>query len=478
MNSKMLVLFLGLIALIGCTKTMKADFVVSNVNIIDVETGKVNNAMDILIVNHKIDSILPHDNNRKYDATKLIDYSGKYILPGLWDMHVHLSMIGEESIPLFVLNGVTGVRDMGGNWPELKAWRSKGNSSEETRFPKIKTAGPILESPRFYGLYEQILGPDYVEDRIAIDTENQAYAVVDSLHKVGVDFIKVRTVKSQEIFKAISEACAKHNLPFTGHIDQNIGIEFAVEQNIKSIEHDVFFQALKANEKEVTDILVAIKQSKTFFSPTLLATNQYRLRPKSELIDLLNDTLNQKSTYRKYLSPTLIEQWNIQFAIQALEQPLQWDSLITPLRSFAEKIAENSVVISGTDCGVTGIIPGAGLHDELRLLVEELGLNPLDAVKSSTINAVEILGLQDEYGLIKPGYYADLLILNENPLKDITQTSNIYSVLRNGAVIDQNDIEQGFEQIADKVEQSRKTYENNTLNYLNTVLKQMSTSSR
>jgi hypothetical protein len=265
MNSKMSVLFLGLIALIGCTKTMEADFVVSNVNIIDVETGKVNNAMDILIVNHKIDSILPHDNNRKYDAAKLIDYSGKYILPGLWDMHVHLSMIGGESIPLFVLNGVTGVRDMGGNWPELKAWRSKGNNSEETRFPKIKTAGPILESPRFYGLYKQILGPDYVDDRIAIDTENQAYAVVDSLHKVGVDFIKVRTVKSQEIFKAISEACAKHNLPFTGHIDQNIGIEFAVEQNIRSIEHDVFFQALKANEKEVTDILVAIKQSKTFF---------------------------------------------------------------------------------------------------------------------------------------------------------------------------------------------------------------------
>jgi len=469
---------LSFFLLSSCGKAIEGDLIISNINIIDVETGKIDSGMDLIIIKDRIMSIVPHRKKLTYNAETIVDGTGKFLIPGLWDMHVHLSMIGKESIPLFVLNGVTGVRDMGGNWSELEEWRALGNLTEQNVYPKIKTAGPILESPQFYNLLQQILGPSYTNDRIAISSIEQAHIVVDSLSKMGADLIKVRTVKSQEIFKAIAAACKKNNIPFTGHIDQNIGIEFAIENKMQTIEHDLFLQSLSMDEKGLNKTLQTITDGRLNFTPTLLATYNSRLRSKDELIQLANDTLNRKTEFREYLSPKLIENWNIQLKIQALETPMKWDSLIIPLRSFAKSIAGKTTVLSGTDCGVPGIIPGKGLHQELKMLVEEMGLSNLQALQASTINAVRNLELQNEYGLVKSLYRADLLILNENPLEDISSSSNIFSIIRNGTILDQNEIKTRYNNLAADVRSSNEYYTPEILNHLREVLDNMNSGSK
>lgn len=460
-------------ALTSCAEKVVGDLVLTNGNIVDVETGKISYGRDVVIVENKIHSIVPSINTVNYVAENIIDCSDKYLVPGLWDMHTHLSMIGKESIPLFVLNGVTGVRDMGGNWSDLKEWRKQGNVTNQTMYPKIKTAGPILESPQFYNLLKQILGSNYVQDRISIHSEERAKNVVDSLRTMGVDLIKVRTVKSQAIFKAISAACKENGIPFTGHIDQNIGVEFAAENGIVSIEHDVFLQSLDMDKEKLDNTLQAIKDSKLYFTPTMLATNNYRLRPKEELIQLAIDSLNKHLEYRQYLSPKLIENWNIQLAVQALENPMEWDSLMAPLRSFAKSIAANTTILSGTDCGVTGVLPGKGLHEELVLLVKEMDLSNVQALQATTINAVQNLGLQNQYGLLKPNYTADILILNENPLDDISNTSNIFSIVKNGNILDQKKRQERFKSIADDVRKTTNTYNPEALVHLKEILNKM-----
>ncbi len=463
--------------LTSCGEQVVGDLIITNINIVDVETGKIDYGMDVIIIENMIDSIVPHSDSFKYKAENIVSCSDKFLIPGLWDMHAHLSIIGKESIPLFVLNGVIGVRDMGGNWSELEEWRRFGNMTNQDVYPRIKTAGPILESPQFYNLLQQILGPSYTKDRIAINSEEQAHVVVDSLNKIGVDFIKVRTVASQEIYKAIATACEKSNIPFTGHIDQNIGIEFAIENGISTIEHDVFLQSLNMDDEILNNTLQTINKSDVYFTPTMLATYNYRLRSKDELIRLTNDTLNKSEEFREYLSPKLIENWQIQLSIQSLEQPMEWDSLIVPLRSFAQSVAANTTVLSGTDCGVTGVIPGKGIHEELILLVKEMGLSNVQALQASTINAVRTLGLQNEYGSVKSNYRADLLILNRNPLDDISNTSSIFSIVRNGIILDQKEIELRFNKMAADVKKENEVYKSVILNFLTEALNKMKSGS-
>lgn len=459
--------------LLSCERRTTGDLVLSNINIIGVESGETMLNMDIVIVDDSIKSVIPHGNKLKYDAEKIVNCTDKYIIPGLWDMHVHLSTVGEESIPLFVLNGVTGVRDMGGNWSKLKEWRKFGDGSEQYKFPKIKSAGPILESPQFYNLLKQILGPEFVKDRIAISSAEQANWIIDSLKTIGVDLIKVRTAASQDIFQAIASSSKRNDIPFTGHIDQNIDINVAIRNGIKTIEHDQFLQTLSLNKEDLKRILETAAESEVGFTPTLLATYNSRLRPKDELNQLISDTLNQKIPELKYLSPRLIESWKIETQIKAFEAPMNWDSLLVPLRSFAKSLAEQTMVLAGTDCGVQGIIPGKGIHEELIMLVEEMGLSNLEAIQAATINAVKNLELKGEYGSVEVGKKADLLILHENPLVDISNSAKIFSVVKNGNLLGNEEIEAELKNIAEEVRIKNQSYKPKTLNFLEEVLAKM-----
>ncbi|CAN5238288.1 hypothetical protein BH23BAC1_BH23BAC1_51130 [soil metagenome] len=199
---------------------------IKNINIINVENGEVLKNQHVKIEKGKIVSIVEKVKKVK---SEIINGQGKYLIPGLWDMHVHLDMVGEASMPLFLNYGITGVRDMGGDINVIKKYK------KQPEIPTIISAGAILESPRFYQIVSMLLGEEVAKSRVPFGDPTEAGQLVDSLVASGSDFIKIRTDASQEVFEALGRACKERGVTFSGHIDRNIDFMTTIKSGIGSI---------------------------------------------------------------------------------------------------------------------------------------------------------------------------------------------------------------------------------------------------
>ncbi|MCL6273760.1 amidohydrolase family protein [Muricauda sp. 2012CJ35-5] len=447
-----------LIILVGIN-TYSQTVSLEGVNIIDVLSGTINENQNILLNGEYIESI---GSKPFVNARKRINLRGKYMIPGLWDMHVHLTNLGSSSFPLFVINGVTGVRDMGGDWNKLKTWQTQNSSN----WPVIYSPGPILESKAFYQLVQTLMGPEFVKSRIPIDSEVDINKAIDSLYIEGIRFIKVRTVKDKATLSAITKACKVKGMRLVGHIEPNLDIVHALESGLFSVEHALFFQVLKASPSKRDSIIQAFKRNSPFFTPTLIATKATRL------VDFrIKDSLPAAAS--EFVSPELDENWRVFDAIKALESPMQWDSLYTVFNNFSKKILNPSTLLAGTDLGVPGLLPGSSLHMELELMVNELGISNLNAIRAATINPCKALGITSKYGSISEGKIASILILNKNPLLDISHLKNIHIVINRGETIDKKMTLQLEKGIKKEIKVHKKEYQNNILIHLKDALKRM-----
>ncbi len=459
-----------ILSFVVITLSFSQTITIEHINIIDVRNGEILSDQHVLI---RKDIIQKISKSSFKNVDTRIDGKGKFLIPGLWDMHVHLSMVGEASLPLFVANGVTGVRDMGGDWNKLKEWRSISEDPEQSTLPVIKSAGPILESGRFYDLLQQLLGTPFVQNRIPVRNPSMVDLIIDSVANLGVDFIKIRTASSPETFYSLLRSTQRHNIPISGHIDNPIEIDEAIEAGIATIEHDLFLQVLSFSETDKNKVLNLIGKRKPYFTPTIIATNQSRLTTGERLKELLDDSTNQLHELRKYISPGLIENWKIENRLKALESPLPWDSIVGVSRDFSVELAKRTKVLSGTDVGVLGIYPGWSLHTELQNLANDFQFSPLQALQSATINATECLQLSDQYGTIEAGKKADFLILRNNPLNDISYTQEIEMVFKNGIPIS-GEMRRGIlSTVEKKVAREKKVFQPKNLRHLNAALKSM-----
>ena len=192
--------------------------VIQDVNIVDVKAGKILPHQTVIIHKKRIQKIGAKLSIPK--NSQIIKAQGKYLIPGLWDMHVHLAMMGETSFPLFIANGITGVRDMGGDYSKLKRWRAE-EASGKRLMPVFKTPGAILENAPWFNLVKNIFGREsLVKERIVVHNPEHAMEVVDSLKKTGVDFVKIRNVINKKTFLAIAAACQKQGLKLVGHLPE------------------------------------------------------------------------------------------------------------------------------------------------------------------------------------------------------------------------------------------------------------------
>lgn len=445
---------------------------IKNTNIINVENGDVLEEHHIEIKNGKIIRIT--DKEIIKGEAEVIDGTGKFIIPGLWDMHVHTDMVGKSSIPLFVNYGVTGLRDMGGNINTIRAFAEDSSKF----YPKIITAGPILESPRFYQLTTMLLGKEIAKSRISFDSPDRAGQIVDSVLSLGADFIKIRTVQSMEAFNALAEACKERNVRFTGHIDQNINILEAVKSGISTIEHSDFFAVLKLEQDSSARLAKRIAQEDVMYTPTLIATEKSRLTPKSELLAVINDSSQVNYPYRKYLSPKLLEHWMLEVSMAALESPMDWGAMSEKFMVFGKELAHSDTkLLTGTDTGVGLVIPGLALHEELKLMVERFNITNLQALQSATINAAEQLELGG-YGKVENGFAADLLVLNYNPLENINHTKDIHAVINNGHYLDNLKREKSMRHVVEAVKKERLVHQNDKLVYFNEALQKLKASKK
>ena len=424
--------------------------VITHVTVINPGTSSVQANQTVVIAGDYIISV-SNSTNVKISNARLIDATGQYLIPGLWDMHVH-SAFGDWFpggrdiiLPLFIANGVTGVRDMGGDTLVLLEWR-KEISSGQIIGPRMIISGPMLDG---YLPNGKLRFPSSV----AITTPASAVAAVDSLKKQGVDFIKVQSVISHDAYLAAAAEAHKQGLPIVGHVPDKVRIKEVVEAGQKSIEHlmgifegcsteeDKFIKGegnlkllLTTQDSERCNALTRLlAQNQTWQVPTLAwqrgGTFLDQRDLKHQPLDKYVPAYWRDVTWRRFtdeMMPDLVRD----------PLPLRQEYFSRNLQMVGALHRAGVPFMAGTDTapGVY-IMPGFSLHDELANFVEA-GFTPMESLQTATSNPAKFLGRESSFGSVAPGKVADLVLLTANPLENIRNTQKISAVIAKGRFFD------------------------------------------
>jgi imidazolonepropionase-like amidohydrolase len=426
--------------------------VLRNVTIVDVRTGALRPDQAAMIEDGKIAWIGPNREAKIARNTRSIDCNGLFVIPGLWDMHVHLVFgdwfpQGKEiSLPLFVANGVTGVRDMGSDLETVEGWREE-IAAGKLIGPRIYTSGPMLDGPK----------PRFPSS-LAIATAEDGQSAVDELKRRGADFIKLQSLIPREAVFAIADAAKKQGIAFEGHVPDAVRASEMSERGMKSFEH--LIGIFEGSSPEESEFLKGNKTERKFLA-TYDAARAARLA----------EMLAQNGTWQ---CPTLV--WErggnlVDVTDYAADErvkyvPVAWkrvtwkrftDEIVAGYgnddlairKKFVEKELEVVHLMSqkgvrflaGTDtpAGVY-IFPGFSLHEELQRFVAA-GFSPLQALQAATVNAARFFAAEDRFGTAETGKSADLVLLRGNPLEDIRHTQEIAGVVVNGRYFSRKELD-------------------------------------
>ncbi|HWW62866.1 MAG TPA: amidohydrolase family protein, partial [Thermoanaerobaculia bacterium] len=397
--------------------------VIEHVTVIDTVTGALRSDVNVVMRDGRIASVertaAPKDARR-------VDGRGRFLIPGLWDMHVHLSAATETALPLLLANGVTGVRDMGGKLRELDEWRVKIEAGVLAG-PRIVRVGPTLNGQQFNAL------------QMVPGTPEETRGVVRALKAAGVDFIKVHRRVPRDVYFALIDEANKQSIRVVGHIPIAITPEEASDAGQLTIEHTetLFEGTFAAALKKDASVAGAIGDFRANAADGLFARfvkNGNAVTPTLvEYRSLLEsaDPSYPPDPRRRYLPASLRD--------AATKRSLSGAQIAEAREAFEELkkvVGQMSragvVLLAGSDIANVRI-PGFDLHDELALLVES-GLTPLQAVQAATLNPAHVMKKDADFGSVEVGKIADLLLLDANPLADIHATTRIFAVVFNGRV--------------------------------------------
>ena len=362
---------------------------------------------NVIIRDQRIESV---GNVPPPKGARIIDGRGKFLIPGLWDMHVHLSYTTSSALPVYVANGVTSVRDMGSALGEIDDWRARINAGVLTG-PRILRVGPILNGKSF-NRFQMVAG-----------TPDEARGVVRALKQVGVDFIKVHRRVPRDTYYAIVDEAKKNGLSVVGHIPMTVTPEEASDAGQATIEHTetIFEGTFSAALPENADLAAEVR----------------KWRESGAAVNLFKTFAANHTAF----DPTLVAHTpnpNTQYVAASVKKefpnPQPDDKAFLAELVEVVRAAHNAgvTIVAGSDTGGPRV-PGFTLHGELALLVQS-GLTPLEAIQAATINAARVTGRAQDLGTIEAGKLADLVLLDANPLDDIHNTTKIKAVIANGKV--------------------------------------------
>ena len=417
-----------------------------NVSVIDLDTGSVRAGMVVSIQGGRITRVESARGPKPADAT-IIDGAGRYLIPGLWDSHVHLTKLGAPALLAFVANGVTSVRDMGSNLAQVRQWRSDVESGARIG-PRIKTSGQILESRANVERMKRERTVEPVDRiRMPVGTAEEAKAAVALLADAGADFIKVRTIADAGTFSAIAAAARARGLSLAGH--PVASPDALIQARMASVEHLLTFPPLDAlSVDERRKLFERLRDANVRLGTTTVNIENSVLVPYEDAVARL-----QSDPLRRYVTDYLAADWAEQ--VEEKKGPEAAGGIQTYVkalpslfRDLREMHAAGVKFLAGSDAAVVFIHPGFSLHGELESLVRNVGLAPVEALRASVVNPAAFFGLERELGAIRAGYRADLVLLERNPLEDIRRTRQIRGVMRDGQWFDRKALDGLLERAA------------------------------
>jgi len=406
------------------------EIVFKSVNIIPMDKEEVWTNRDVVVKNGIIQSV-EKTSNKKYSKEALvIDGAGKYLMPGLAEMHAHVPPVDnlepmKEVLMLFALKGVTTIRGMLGH-PRHIELREKLKSGEIIG-PRFITSGPSFNGN-------------------SVKTAEAGIALVREQKKAGYDFLKLHPGLTRESFDAIAATAKEAGIPFSGHVSFNVGVWRAIEAGYSTIDHlDGFVESLvpdikkmkeqetglfamfiadKADESRIPKLIAALKENNIWVVPTQALAERWFHPDKDP------DALG-KEDEMKYMDPGTLKNW-ISSKKNLMNNPNYKASAVNRLIEVRKKLIyecnKNGVgLLLGSDAPQVFDVPGFSVHHELQYLVDA-GLTPYEALKTGTVNVGRYLN-QENLGVIKPGAVSDLILLKGNPLKNISETKNIEGVM-------------------------------------------------
>ena len=443
--------------------------VITDANIVDVRTGEIRPDQVIVIEKHRILDVGPRKTTRyPRNASTNINARGAYLIPGLWDMHVHLKFgdwfprAQQISLPLFVANGVTGVRDMGSDLETVQDWR---NEIEGGRLlgPRIMTSGPMLDGPK----------PRFPSS-IAIATPEDARRAVDNLKQAGSDFIKFQSLIPRDaVFAAVEEA-RKQEIPFAGHVPDSVRASEMSNAGMHSFEHLIGIfegsspleEAFLQGGKSETKFLETYDPARAAELAALLAKNQTWQCPTlvwergGNLIDVTDFSKDPRAKYvpaswKNQTWKKFTEEVEADFNTETLESRKKFIDKELEVVRLLHKSGVPFLAGTDTPPGVY-IFPGFSLHEEMQRFVAA-GFTPLEALQTATLHPAHFFAMQDQLGAIEKGKVADLVFLDANPLDDIRNTQKISGVVLNGRFLSRSDLQKILQQIEGVAKQDAPT---------------------
>jgi len=433
-----------------------ATLILTHVTVIDATGAPAKPDMTVTISNGRIAEITRSSNAHPPSNTQLVEATGKFLIPGLWDMHVHWEKTGY--LPLFLANGVTGMRVMWGSAVNYE-WRRE-SAAGNLLAPHVVIASTIIDGPK-----------PFWPGSISVSTEAQARQAVVQAKQEGADFVKVYTFLPREEYFAIVDEAKKQSIPFAGHVPKSVTVEEASRAGQKSFEHllgvlpactsrsDEFFQAAQADlaedlagphptfwgdhykalreaeldaysPKRAATVFAVLKSNGTWQVPTLTLLRS---------IGYVDDPSLTNDARLQYMPPDLPRLWQPKNAMN-LYGPRSREDFAFAKKEFQKDLEVVGAmqragvsILAGTDTSNPFCMPGFSLHDELGLLVRA-GLTPLEALQAATLNPAKFLGNEKDFGTVEKGKVADLVLLEANPLDNIANTTKISAVIYGGQI--------------------------------------------
>ena len=431
--------------------------VITHITVIDATGAPAKSDMSVVISGDRITALGKASQVRTPKGAQVVDATGKYLIPGLWDMHVHTLWRDwfETFFPMFIANGITSVRDMYGDLERLTQLRNE-QALGKLLAPRVVASGPIVD------------GPEPVwPGSISVSNESEARQAVTSLKQRGVDFIKVYTLLPRDAYLALANEAKKQGIPFAGHVPHSVGAAEASDAGQRSIDHlsDILL-ACSTDEAELRAEMLEARMN-----PKSPIASQERTRARlNRLLDtyseakatdlfarfvrngtwqcptltqLRGDTFIEDGNFTndsrlKYIPPSVKEIWDPRDVRAGYRMAVGFDLAKREFQKQLEVVGAmrraGVEFLAGTDTPNPYCFPGFSLHDELALLVDA-GLTPIEALQSATLGPAKYLGKLDSLGTVESGKIADLVLLDANPLEDIRNIQKINTVIIGGRLI-------------------------------------------